>query len=68
MFEKINGPQLDSSPLKVVTQIPFTPLILVQTQFSESYDDHVQIDEPQDIKTDPTAFVHTTTPCKIRDR
>jgi hypothetical protein len=34
----------------------------------QSYDDHIQLDEPQEIKTNPTASVHTPTPCKIPDR
>ena len=35
--------------------------------FSESYDDHLQIDEPKEIKTNPTTSVHTPIPCKILD-
>ena len=27
--------------------------------FSKSYDDHLQIDEPKEIKTDPTTSIHT---------
>jgi len=35
--------------------------------FSESYDDHLQIDEPKEIKTDPTTYVHTPTPFIFTD-
>jgi len=34
----------------------------------ESYDDHLQTDEPKETKTNSAAFVYTPIPCKIPDR
>ena len=65
---KYHETPLDSFPLKAVnTNSPYA-FDLGPDPFFESYDDHLQIDEPQEIKTDPIASVHTPTPCKILDR
>ena len=58
----------DSFPFKIVnTKFPYK-FYLGQDPSSESYDDHLQLDVPQEIKTNPTASVHTPTPRKIPDR
>jgi len=41
---------------------------LDQDPFSEFCDDHLQIDESQETKTDSMLVVHTPTPCKIPDQ
>ena len=49
----------------VNVEFPFDPGLLT---FPTSYVDSLQSDEPKEKKTDPTALVHTPTPCKIPDR
>ena len=65
MYDK-DDQNLDSTYSKSVnTEFSFD---LGPHPFSESYDDHIQIDEPKEIKIDTTTFVHTPTLCKILDR
>ena len=60
-------PAFDSFPLKIVNTKDLHAFELDQDFSSESFDDHLQTDEPQETKTDSTAFVHTPIPCKIPD-
>ena len=57
-------PAFDSFPLKIVNK----KFDLDQDPSSKSYDDHLQLNEPQEIKTNPIASVHTPIPCKTPDR
>jgi len=61
-------PAVDSFPLKIVNTKDLHAFELDQDPFSEFCDDHLQIDEPQETKTDNILAVHTPTPCKILDR
>ena len=61
-------PAFDSFPLKIVNTKDLHAFELDQVLFSESCDDHLQTDEPQETKTDSVAFLHTRIPCKIPDR
>ena len=62
LYDKYNQ-NIDSTYFKSVnTDFSFD---LGPHPFSESYDDHLQIDEPKETKADPISSVHTPTPCKI---
>jgi len=58
----------DSFPLKIVNTKYSHAFDLDQDPSSESYDDHLQTDEPQEIKNNSTGFLYTPIPCKIPDR
>ena len=61
-------PAFDSFPLKIVNTKDLHAFKLDQDPFSEFFDDHLQIDEPQETKTDSIPAIHTPTPCKIPDQ
>ena len=61
-------PTVDSLPLKIVNTKYFHAFELDQNLSSESCDDRLQTDEPQETKTDSIPSVHTPIPCKIPDR
>ena len=61
-------PAFDSFPLKIVDTKYVHAFDLDQDPSFESWDDHLQTDEPKETKTDSTAFVHTPLPCKISNR
>ena len=61
-------PAVDSFPLKIVNTKDLHTFELDQDLSSKFCDDHLQIDEPQETKTDSATFLHTLTPCKIPDR
>ena len=65
---KYPRPAFDSFSLKVVNTNYSYTFHICQDPSSESYDDHLQIDEPQEIKTNPIAFVHIPTAVIIPDR
>ena len=67
-LRKYPRPAFDSFPLKIVNTKDLHAFELDQVLSSESCDDHLQTDEPQETKTDSAAFVHTPIPCKIPDR
>jgi len=67
-LRKDRRPAFDSFPLKIVNTKDLHAFELDQDIFSEICDDHLQIDEPQETKTDNIPAVHTPTPCKIPDR
>ena len=61
-------PAFDSFPLKIVNTKDLHIFELDQDLSSKFCDDHLQIDEPQETKTDSIPAVHNPTPCKILDR
>ena len=60
-------PAFDSFPLKIVNTKYLHAFDLDQDPSSESYDDRLQTDEPQETKADSTPSVHIPIPCKILD-
>ena len=64
-LRKYPRPTFDSFPLKIMNTKDLHAFELDKKISSESCDDHLQTDEPQETKTDFTAFVHTPIPCKI---
>ena len=61
-------PAFDSFPLKIVNTTCSHAFDLDQDLSSEFFDDHLQIYEPNETKTDSTASVQTPLPCKILDQ
>ena len=67
LYEK-DDQSLDSTYLKSVnTEFPFD-FDQDQDLLPENCAYPFQVDEPQEMKTNPIAYVHTPTPCKILDR
>ena len=67
-LRKYPRPACDSFPLKIVSTKYSHAFDLDQDPSSESYDDCLQTDEPQEIENNSTTFVYTPIPCKIPDR
>ena len=58
-------PAVDSFPLNIVNTKDLHTFELDQDLSSKFCDDHLQIDESQETKTNSIPAVHTPTPCKI---
>ena len=67
-LRKYPRPAFDSFPLNIVNTKDLHAFELDQVLSSESCDDRLQTDEPQETKTDFAAFLHTPIPCKITDQ
>ena len=67
-LRKYYWPAFDSFPLKIVNTKYLHAFELDQDLSSESCDDHLQTDEPQNTTTDSIPSIHTPIPCKIPDR
>ena len=67
-LRKYARPAFYSFPLNIVNTKYLHAFELDQDLSSESCDDHLQTNEPQETKTNSIPFVHTPIPCKIPDR
>lgn len=67
-MRKDHRPAFHSFPLRIVNTKYLHAFDLDQVTSSESYDDPLQSDDPQETKTDSTPFVYTPIPCKIPNR